>query len=71
MTRLIQLSIALFISSMSFAQLEWESRASLPEFGIDLASSFKANGKMYVGTGRKADNSYSKELWEYNPSTDI
>lgn len=71
MTRLIQLSIALFISSMSFAQLEWESRASLPEFGIDLASSFKANGKMYVGTGRKADNSYSKELWEYNPSTNI
>jgi N-acetylneuraminic acid mutarotase len=56
---------------MSFAQLEWESRASLPEFGVDLASSFKANGKMYVGAGRKADDSYSKDLWEYNPLTNI
>jgi N-acetylneuraminic acid mutarotase len=63
--------ICFILSLTSFAQLEWKSRASLPEFGIDLASSFKANGNMYVGTGRKADNSYSKELWEYNPSTNI
>jgi N-acetylneuraminic acid mutarotase len=71
MTRLIQLSIALFISSMSFAQLEWESRASLPNYGLDGVQAFSLDGKAYFGLGRQTGNVYSKKIWEYNPSTDI
>ena len=55
----------------AFGHLEWKSRPSLPEFGADLAASFTANGKVYFCCGRRADGSYSKDLWEFDPATNI
>ena len=71
MKNLLQTLLILFISTSSLAQLKWESKASLPEFGVDLAASFTANGKVYFCGGRKANGVYSKDLWEFDPITNI
>ncbi|PCJ66787.1 MAG: hypothetical protein COA58_04830 [Bacteroidetes bacterium] len=51
--------------------MQWESRASLPNFGRHAATSFEINGKIYVGLGRRGDGVYMSDFWEYNPQTDI
>jgi N-acetylneuraminic acid mutarotase len=67
---LFQSLIILFISTSSLAQLEWESRKSIPRYGRHAGVSFEIAGKIYVGLGRIADGSYSNELWEYDPDSD-
>jgi N-acetylneuraminic acid mutarotase len=70
MKTLIQLALLLFTTATSFAQLEWDSRKSIPRYGRHTSVSFEIAGKIYIGLGRIADGSYSDELWEYDPASD-
>ncbi len=70
MKTILQTILTLFICTSSFAQLEWESRKSIPRYGRHAGVSFEIAGKIYVGLGRLADGSFSNELWEYDPASD-
>lgn len=65
------LTITLLSVQTLFAQLIWESRASLPNLGRHDGVSFVLNGKIYAGLGRIHDLSHVKDFWQYDPSTDI
>ncbi len=71
MKTIFQSLLILFISTSSFAQLEWESVPSIPEYGRYTSISFTVSGKLYVGLGHIPGGGYSNELWEYNPATKI
>ena len=51
--------------------MEWESKASLPDYGLDQGVAFAVNGQAYFGLGRRPDNVYSNKIWRYNPTTEI
>jgi N-acetylneuraminic acid mutarotase len=66
MKTLIQLAILLFITATSFAQLEWESKASIPSDGLHGGISFELGGMIYLGLGAQIDGSYSDKIYQYN-----
>lgn len=61
----------IFLSPSSFAQLEWESRASLPNHARINAVSEEIKGKIYVAIGTLPLDmtSLSDELWAYDIAT--
>ena len=71
MKKLVYLITIILFSVSSFAQLEWESKASLPDYGLDQGVAFAVNGQAYFGLGRRPDNVYSNKIWRYNPTTEI
>lgn len=71
MKHLIKTLLILLISVSSFAQLEWESKASIPQFGKYGAVSFSVGNEFYVCTGLQQDGAYSKQLWSYNLNSGV
>ncbi|MFT5817854.1 MAG: N-acetylneuraminic acid mutarotase [Lentimonas sp.] len=65
------LFILVLFSTDVFGQLAWESKASLPEYGLNSVKSFGVNGKAFFCLGIQANNGYSKKLWEFDPATEI
>lgn len=70
MKHFIQTLLILLISTSSFAQLEWEAKKSVPQYGRHAGASFEINGKLYIGCGRLANGSYTNDFWEFDPSTE-
>jgi len=68
---LFQSLIILFISTSSLAQLEWESKASLPDYGLSQGVGFGVRGKAIFGLGRQPDNNYTNRMWQYDPNTEL
>ncbi|MCY7409984.1 MAG: hypothetical protein LH473_06910 [Chitinophagales bacterium] len=49
----------------------WIQKNDFSGYGRSDAASFIINGKGYVGTGGVPTNeTYAKDIWEYEPSTD-
>jgi len=71
MKTLLQILLILFISTSSFAQLEWESKASLPDYGLSQGVGFGVGGKAIFGLGRQPDNNYTNRMWQYDPNTEL
>ncbi len=69
--RYLILSVLLITSYIASAQLEWESKSSMPNFGRNHAVCLSINGKIYVGLGSTYTGAYTNDFWEYDPATDL
>ncbi len=69
--KLFNLTLLILFSSLAFGQLTWNSKAAIPEFGRYNPISFSIDGKLYVGLGEIPGPEYSKELWEFDPTTNL
>ncbi|MBN1416085.1 MAG: IPT/TIG domain-containing protein [Bacteroidales bacterium] len=46
---------------------QWTEKASFPDHGRVLTTSFVINSRIYVCFGQAGNNNYSEEVWEYSP----
>ena len=49
MKTLTNILLLLLFSTSSFAQLEWESKASIPDYGLSQGVGFGVGGKAFFG----------------------
>ena len=71
MKTLTNILLLLLFSTSSFAQLEWESKASIPDYGLSQGVGFGVGGKAFFGLGRQPDNNYTNNMWKYDPDTEM
>ncbi len=68
--KIFNLTLLLFLSSLTFGQLTWDTATSLPQNGRHGAISFEIDGKVYYGLGRNASGTILGDFWEYSPISD-